>query len=256
MHKIAVMAELFHLSMMRAKIYSLLVVFLITMLVGVLLLPSLIPGVDEKASIDLGFVLIELLGLFTVIFCLSFGFFKELENKTPLIELTKPISRGQFLLGKFAGTIWTLFWVIFYLTCSLFFIMLVKQMAFSPIFLSIPLFIYFELVVVSSVAIFFCIFTTSLPTSVLFTLFVYVLGQGSHQIYAFSQQIKDPGVRVILKTCYYFLPNLSYFNLKDRIAETQYFVSLPYAFEVVAYGFVYSSFLLFLSYLAFKKRDF
>ena len=59
-----------------------------------------------------------------------------------------------------------------------------------------------------------------------------------------------------LQALYYLLPNLDYFNVKDKMAETAYFLTLPYCAEVLCYSLLYSALVTVFACLSFRKRDF
>lgn len=239
----------------RNKIFVVLFLFTIFVAGGAYFFPSLVPGVDERALVDMSFAMIELLGFFVVLFSMSVIFYREIEGKTLLLELIKPITRNEYLLGKFFGTVLTLAWTIFFMLSIFFLFMLLDQVAFYPYYAAIAVFIFLEMVLMTGVALFFAIYTTTLPASVLFTSSVFLLGHGSAYIKAFAEQSKLPVTKYLLKTFYYALPSLDYFNLKDKMGVNNFFVSNSYLLEVLTYGILYSVIMLLLSALSFRKRD-
>ena len=87
--------------------------FLILLIVGVFLLllfmylPYYTFDEDIKVLKDSGLTLIMVFCIFQAIWAASTSVADELEGRTALTVLSKPISRRQFILGKFAGIIWT-----------------------------------------------------------------------------------------------------------------------------------------------------
>lgn len=58
---------------------------------------------DDKLLLDLGLCTLMLSGLFLAAFSASSVFSREIENRTVMTVISKPVSRPMFLLGKFAG---------------------------------------------------------------------------------------------------------------------------------------------------------
>jgi len=58
---------------------------------------------DDKLLLDLGLSTLLISGLFLSVFCAAGILTREIENKTVLSVISKPISRPVFILGKFVG---------------------------------------------------------------------------------------------------------------------------------------------------------
>ncbi len=58
---------------------------------------------DDKLLLDLGLSTLLISGLFLSVFCAAGILTREIENKTVLSVISKPISRPVFILGKFTG---------------------------------------------------------------------------------------------------------------------------------------------------------
>lgn len=84
-------------------------VFYLTMIVGsfLLLLFIIIPyftfGEDVKVYKDTGMQLIMILGIFIALWTASVSVADEIEGRTALTVLSKPVSRRHFVIGKFLG---------------------------------------------------------------------------------------------------------------------------------------------------------
>ena len=84
-------------------------VFLILLIVGcVFVVASIyIPyntfGEDIKMYKDSGLTLIRVLGIFLAVWAASKSLAEEIEGRTALTVLSKPVSRKQFILGKYVG---------------------------------------------------------------------------------------------------------------------------------------------------------
>jgi ABC-type transport system involved in multi-copper enzyme maturation permease subunit len=66
-------------------------------------LPYFTFGEDSKMVMDLGYGTIMLAGLIFGVLVASMSVSEEIEGRTAITVMSKPVSRRQFLLGKFAG---------------------------------------------------------------------------------------------------------------------------------------------------------
>jgi len=80
---------------------------------------------DNKLLIDLGLSTLLLSGLFLSAFSASGVLSREIENKTVLTVISKPVGRPVFILGKFAGLVAAL--AVAYYLSTLVFIMAVRH---------------------------------------------------------------------------------------------------------------------------------
>src|SRR6266705_5511735 len=87
----------------RDRVLYNLVVFALLLIVGAIFLGELSAGQEAKIIVDLGLSAILLFGVFIAIFVGVGLVSKEIERRTLYAILSKPIGRGQFLLGKYLG---------------------------------------------------------------------------------------------------------------------------------------------------------
>src|SRR5436309_10269808 len=93
----------------RDRVLYNLVVFALLLITGAIFLGELSAGEDTKIIVDLGLSAMLLFGVFIAIFVGVGLVYKEIERRTLYAILSKPIGRGQFLLGKYLGLCLTLF---------------------------------------------------------------------------------------------------------------------------------------------------
>src|SRR3972149_2942165 len=80
---------------------------------------------DDKLLLDLGLSTLLLSGLFLSAFSAAGVLSREIENKTVLTVISKPVSRPVFILGKFAGLMAAL--LIAYYLCTLVFVLTIRH---------------------------------------------------------------------------------------------------------------------------------
>ncbi|MEC9092478.1 MAG: ABC transporter permease [Planctomycetota bacterium] len=86
-------------------------ILMITAIVGVglfVILPYNTFGEDIKMLKDAGLTLILVFSIFLAIWAASKSIAEEIEGRTALTVLSKPIGRRQFIIGKFVGIAWAL----------------------------------------------------------------------------------------------------------------------------------------------------
>lgn len=238
----------------RDKILYNLLIFAMLMIGLSAFLSKLTIGVQIRIVKDIGLGSISIFGVLIAIF-LGIGLVsKEIDRRTIYTILSKPVQRYVFLLGKFAGLLLTLFVNIAVMTLAL--IILIYSMGgdVNLLLLEAIFLIFIELIVVTSIALFFSTFTT--PTlSAIFTLSFFVIGHLTGYIRLFGSQSDLQFVRKLSDILYYVLPNLESFNIKSMV---MYAESLEWNlfFLSTMYGLIYASLVLVLSIIIFQKRDF
>jgi len=86
-------------------------IFAVAIIVGAVLLMAFIVipyntfGEDVKMLKDSGLTLVKVLALLVVVWTASVSVADEIEGRTALTVLSKPLTRRQFILGKFAGLV-------------------------------------------------------------------------------------------------------------------------------------------------------
>ncbi|NDC64645.1 MAG: hypothetical protein EBZ59_11820, partial [Planctomycetia bacterium] len=100
-------------------------IFAVALIVGTVLLLAfvVIPyntfGEDVKMLKDSGLTLVKVLSLLVVVWTASVSVADEIEGRTALTVLSKPITRRQFIVGKFVGLVLVALLVFLILGCVL-----------------------------------------------------------------------------------------------------------------------------------------
>lgn len=151
-----------------------------------LLLTFLLEGHDANpgALIDLSLTLSNALGTFIAIFLGTSLVHKEMDRRTLYIVLSKPITRFQFLVGKYLGLMLTLTAVVLIVTVGLSAVMLASGQ-FDPRIYALCVALWVQLALVTAIA--FCFSTiTSGILSALYTLGLFIVGQNVLMIRDFA----------------------------------------------------------------------
>jgi len=241
-------------EVIRDKIfYSLL--FFAVLLVGASVLFSMLSiGGTAKIIEDLSLGAISLFGVIIAIFVGIGLVSKELEKKTIYTIISKPISRYEFLLGKYLGLSLTLLVYVSVMSACFLITLYVFTGVLGWALMPAVLLAYVELLVVTASAILFSTFST--PTlSATYALALYVIGHLTGDLKGLADKKGAEGLKGLLDFLYYFLPNLENFNIKGQVVHGVA-VSGGYIAMSVLYGMLYVAGLLAVSVLVFQRRNF
>lgn len=221
------------------------------------LLPDIAAGSQDKITLDLGLAGIHLLGLVVTVFVGTGLINKEIEKRTVLVLISKPVSRLEFIVGKHLGLSAVLAVLMLLLTVIYVAVLAVNQISFAlaSILLAV-LFTFVEMVLLTAVALLFGVFTSSLLATLL-TLGIYLMGHLSQDIVALGKLSENPGFQRIANSLYLVLPDLERLNFRN---EAVYGMALlPSALDLLghlAYGLLYTALLLTIAVLVFARRQF
>jgi Cu-processing system permease protein len=267
MRAIALVAGAVFRESVRDRVPYSMVVFAVLLMAASYLISQMTAGQDLKIIKDLGLAAVAIFGLLIAVF-IGIGLVsKEVERKSVYGLLTKPVTRPQFILGKYAGLVLTLAVNISAMTIAfyavLFYINATATVstraawpapAADPQLLVAILLIFAELTVVTAVALFFSTFSSPLLATLL-TLGLWIAGHFNADLRNFENVVNLPAVAWIARTLYYVLPNLAPFDIKAEVVH-----GIPVGMRHVAltllYAAVYAGMLLAAAVAIFRRRDF
>jgi ABC-type transport system involved in multi-copper enzyme maturation permease subunit len=178
----------------------------------------------------------------------------EVERRTIFTILSKPVSRSEFLVGKFAGLTLTV-WLQLLLMGTAF--AAVSWLAGAPLgsghALAILL-IGLELMVLVAIATFFSVFTTPMLAA-LFAVGLWLIGHLSRDLYSLGQQSDLESVSRVTGFLFVLMPDLEVFN---KTLEAVHGLPIsPHEFGMaIVYSIGYTVCTLTLGSMIFSRRDF
>ena len=209
---------------------------------------------QKKIVTDLGLAAINIVGVAIAIFVGIGLVSKEIERRTIYTLMARPISRAQFILGKYLGLALTL---LVNLGIMLFLFLATLLMDRVPIqaalFQAVQL-IYVELLLVTALALFFSTFSST-AVSAMMTLGLYVIGHLTADLKAIALKSSSELVKTVMTGLYYVCPNLEALNIKGLAAQGAG-VPLSYQALASAYGMAYAAVLITAACAVFSRRDF
>lgn len=211
-------------------------------------------GDRVKIIKDVGLASISLFGMLMAILMGTGLVYKEIDKKTIFTLLAKPIHRVEFLLGKFLGLVLTIFIMTVLMTLIFLLILFLHTFTVEWKILVAVLYIFFELCLMTAVALLFSTFTSPILAS-LYSLGFYLIGHLSWSLELLIKKVKSGTGRALLRLLYLVLPDLENFNFKTEVVH-----NLPIPTKLLGigflYGLVYAAFILLLAMLIFRRRDF
>ncbi len=192
----------------------------------------------------------------------------DLESRTVYSILSLPLSRKQYILGKFTGLSFLIILIMGLLTIATFFSIQAGEYVFSETyFTSVSITSIVSAVgaaILGNMVLLGCVFfwssiTTSSFLVTMLTISTYIIGQTIEEIVRFMS-VQTPGVHFspLLKktvlTVLYIFPNLASFDLKQHAAHGLV-ISARHMTLLSGYGLTYLTVILTLTIFFFSRRD-
>ncbi len=252
----------------RQPLFPLLMALALIVLVTNTFVPFFSFGEDYRMLIDCGLATILICGLLLAVWTSSTSIADEIEGKTAMTLLSKPINRRQFVLGKFIGIMVAVFWLILPLMICFLALVYYKvgydsresaspdpESAFKLMIMlnTIPGLIlsFFEICVLAAVSV---AISTRVPMVVnMVTCFaIFVVGHVTSVMVergVLHLEVVQFTARLIATA----LPNLELFKIEA--ASTGTFVPPPYLGYAALYCGAFSIAAIFLAFILFEDRD-
>ncbi len=244
-----------------------LVLFAVLLIASSYLIGQLTAGQDVKIIKDLGLAATSVFGLFIAIF-IGIGLVsKEVERRSIYALLSKPVSRSQFIAGKYAGLVLTLAVNVAVMAIALYVIL--GYMVWTahptiratwdapgadPALLKALFLIFIELMLITAIALFFSTFSTPILSAAL-TFGFYVAGHFNADLRNFDRVVDSKAAAMLARGVYHVLPDLSAFDVKTEVVHGLP-VTAGYLATTTAYGVAYVAALLLIATFIFSRRDF
>jgi ABC-type transport system involved in multi-copper enzyme maturation permease subunit len=251
----------------RDRVLYNLVFFAVLLISSSYLLGQLTAGQDVKIIKDLGLAATAVFGLFIAVF-IGIGLVsKEVERRSIYSLLSKPISRPQFVVGKYAGLVLTLAVNVAVMTVALYVVLAyltyTESAAFragwdapgtDPRLLKAIALIFVELMIVTAIALFFSTFSTPILSAAL-TFGLYVAGHFNADLRNFDRIVESRPAVWLARGVYHVLPDFSAFDVKTQVVHGLP-VAAGYLATTTLYGLAYVAALLAGAVLIFARKDF
>lgn len=198
----------------RDRVLYNLVLFVLLLIAGAIFLGELSGGQESKIIVDLGLSTMLLFGVFISLFVGVGLVYKEIERRTVYAIFAKPVSRGEFLIGKYFGLCLTLLVNVAIMGAGISLALLYVHRGWDPLVITIwpaILLIHLELMIITAVALLFSSFSSP-ALSALLTFFVFIIGHFSADLKTLSISMNSAAARWLFAGLYYLLHNLNNYS--------------------------------------------
>ncbi|HRY60987.1 MAG TPA: ABC transporter permease [Candidatus Fermentibacter sp.] len=218
-------------------------------LAGIGSIPSYDVTGEGRFMIDMGLFGIEIGSLLLAIGLASNMFPRDRESRSVMPLLAVPLSRTQYVLGRFAGAALVQTAAIMVWCACLGLILAVNGYYVPEAMLPASILLVAEGWFLLAVVLFFS-FWTSPPLNAPLTLLLFIVCQMTPA--QFSGLL--PGAERVMEALRMLLPRMDVFHIKDPVAHR---IPVPTAYFLLAsvYGLAYTSFMLSLAIAVFRRRD-
>lgn len=238
---------------LKERILLVVLIFGFLLMVASYVLSPLAVGAQRKIVVDIGLAAIPIFGVLLIVLLGAGKYHQEKEMGILKNLLVKPITRADFVIGKYLGTVSTVVMVVILMAALYVLVMAISGTAFTAnIFWAIYLSLL-EIALVAALLTFFSSFTSPVLGS-FFTVCTVVAGHLSKDLLAFADRFTGVVPKTASHIAFHILPNLGLFNIRSEAVHN---LPLPAGFinSVTIYGLFYTATLLFLSGLIFKKKE-
>ena len=238
----------------RSRVLYTLLFFAVLLISTGVLLSTLTYVEGDRMLQSIGLAAIRFFGAAIAIFVGIGLIHSEVERRTIYTILSKPISRAEFLLGKYLGLVATIWLQVLIMGLVFAGISLLAGAPLTTQHLLCLILAAVELALVVALATLFSSFTTPMLAA-FFTAGLYVLGHLSRDLRDLGARSDVQSVRWVAKALHGVLPDLESFNLTTQALHALPVPGSEVTFALL-YGAGYSALLLLLAVVVFERRDF
>jgi len=250
-------------------LFALLTIVGIVALVAYVYIPYNTFGEDVKMLKTSGMTTIKVLAIMVALWTASVSVSDEIEGRTALTVLSKPVGRRQFIFGKFLGIVWpillmfVILGIIFLLTVSYKVVYDARessktmpnwQLCYEEVVRIVPglVLAFYEAVVMAAISVAISTRLSMLPNLVICGS-VYVLGHlGPLIVKSAAGEIVF--VQFIGRLISVMLPVLDHYEIEGAIAGAST-VPAEYLWMALLYSFLYCTAAMLLALIFFEERD-
>ncbi|MCC5656226.1 ABC transporter permease [Nostoc sp. XA010] len=256
-NRIFVLAKNVFQEVVRDRILFIIGFYALIIAIAFRVLPEFAAMAEEKIFLDFGMAAMNAIGLIVTIFIGTGLVNKEIEKRTILVLIAKPVSRSEIIVGKYLGLSAVL--AVLVATMTAIYLVFVQFGNISHSTTSIliaAIFLFLQLSLITAVAITFGVFTASLLATVL-TFALYLIGNITPDLVQLGRLSRNPGMESLTQGLFLILPDLSRLDLKnDAVYGLQALPDTTALITNAGYGLLYSAMLLAIAIFIFSQREF
>jgi len=238
---------------LKERILLVVLLFAFMLMVASYVLSPLAVGAQQKVVVDIGLAALSIFAILLIVLLGAGSFHKEKEQGILKALLVKPITRADWIIGKYAGTVLTVAMVVVLMAALVMLVMLISGAPIGENFFWAVYLAILEAMVVTAVLTLFSSYSSPVLAS-FFTICAVVAGHFSRDLFDFAERFSGPALKVVATGAFYVIPNLGLFNIRS---EAVYGLSLPdgFIYTVSIYALFYTATTLMLAVLLFRNKE-
>lgn len=240
-------------ELVRSKLLYNLLLFALLFIGGSLFVAQLTIGNWARIILDMGLSAIEVSGALIAVIVGVGIVAGEVQRRTILPTLAKPVPRWAFCLGRYAGLVALLAVNVALMMAVLSGVLHLAGYPTSAVAVQAALLLAVEIALLAAVAVLFASFSTPILASA-YALSFFFIGHFVSDVKAFADRSKSGGARALARAFYAVLPDLELLNLKSQAANGLH-VAAAFVWRSAAYGLAYAAAILALGIFIFSRRD-
>lgn len=246
----------------RNRVLYVLALFAVGLMAFSLVLGELSMHEEIRVIKDLGLAGISLTGVVIALFLGVNLLSKELDRKTVYFVIPKPLRRGEFLLGKYLGQVFTLAILVGLMACILAAFVLAQGGTHGVVLVRAEVLVFIELCLLTAVAMLFSSFSSPYLSAML-TAALWIIGRNRGELLAFATGKKLVGTPLgtMLEVMADLVPDFQALYVSgtelggEVVSVHESFVSWGYVAEAGGYGLLYAAICLTVAMVLFARRD-
>lgn len=238
----------------RNKILYMILVFAVVFILFTLWLRTLSLGEVNKMVLDFGLWMIEFFWLVSVLFIGSQLLFREIDGKNIYLIISKPISRYEFILGKFLWFAAVLFSIVTFQSIVFFIAMYLSKSEFSIWIVYSIIFIYLKLLILFAIILFLSTFMSSVLL-IIMSVIIFSISHSISFIIDLAHKTWNIVIYYISNVLYVIFPPFEALNIKNLIWNSELLNPTLFVSNFV-YSILYLSIILFFTVLIFNRKNF
>ena len=253
MNAILTLARLTVRTYLQEKILLVVVVFGGLLMASSYVLSPLAVGAQQKIVVDIGLASVSIFAVVLIVLLGAGSFHMEKERGILRSLLAKPISRVDFIVGKYLGTLATACMVIVLMAAVH---MLMVALTGARVTVTMLWAVYMTMLeasLITALLTLFSCFTSPLLGS-FFTIACVVAGHFSADLLEFANRFGSGLPKILVTGVYYLLPNIGLVTLRSEAVHNLH-IPEGMVLAVSLYALMYAGVLLYSATVIFRARE-
>lgn len=255
MDRIVSIARHTFIQQFRNRLYLVVMLFGALIAASSLLFGAVAADAELTVILDLGLAATELFGLAVAVFGAVTLVLEEMESRTVYLILTRPLPRWMYVLGRYFGLLAAVSASMGLMALMHVAVLLLKGWTPDALFFACYPFMLLKIALVTSLALFFSLFSSSHVSSIIFTLFFWLLGHFGTELEFLARKATNAAAGLGLKFFMFFVPRLDLLNFRDLL-EMPDVAAGALLLRGAAYALLYAGACLTLSLTLFSRKEF